>query len=390
MKIAKVKSFLFYPGVQKNLLLCRIETTDGVYGWGEGYVVRGKEKVTKELLDAVAPALIGRSVFDIRHMRSVLFTEFTIKRSSVDFFSMISAIEIAMWDIVGKYCGQPVYNLLGGRHRERIRVYANGWWKGATSIEETVRRAAKLQEEGFNAVKWDPFNSPWREQITREQEDYAVRNVATMRKTLGDKMDLLVECHRRLSPYHAIHFAKRIEEYDPFLLEEPCCSDNIDLVAEVKRNVPMRVMSGETCYTLEEFKTMLNAGAVDVINPDTCCCSGISGMLEIAHMAQPYSVMLSPHNYNSSVIGLAATVHLSVATPNFTIAELFVNIKPGCDSIAVEPMTVDKGFVELPTKPGLGVDIDMKKLAKQPYEKIVVSQLSQYFIEYPRKEDFAV
>lgn len=390
MKIAKIETYIFYPGTAKNILLCRIETPDGVYGWGEAYVVRGKELVTKLLLDGLAPALLGRSVFDIRHMRSMLFNDFAIKRSSVDVFSVISAIEIALWDIVGKYANQPVYNLLGGRHRERVRVYANGWWKGANTIEETVKRVLQLKQEGFNAVKWDPFIGPWREQLTRQEEDYAVHNVLAVREAAGPEMDLLIEVHRRLSPYNAIRFAERIEQADPFILEEPCLSNNIDLCAEVRRKVNMRVMTGETCYTKEDIKYILEAGAADCINPDTCCTGGITGMMELAAMAEPYSVLLSPHNYNSSVVGLAATVHISAMVPNFNIAELFVNIKPGCDSIALAPLKLDHGFIELPTAPGLGVDIDMEKLKSMPYEPISVSKLlPQYTFEYPRKEDFA-
>lgn len=388
MKIDKIDVFMFYPKTAKNILLCRMEA-GGIYGWGEAYVVRGKELSTKYLLDSVIPVMLGRDVYDVRHMRSMLFNDFAIKRNSVDLFSVISALEIASWDIIGKAAGQPVYNLLGGRHRERVRVYANGWWKGANTIDETVKRVMKLKEEGWNAVKWDPFKGPWREQLTRAEENYAVENIKAVREAAGPDMDLLIEVHRRLSPYNAIHFARRIEEFDPFVLEEPCLSDNMDAVAEVKKNVSMPVMTGETCYTKMEIKTILEKNAADYINPDTCCTGGITGMMELASMAEPYSVVLSPHNYNSSVIGLAATVHLSAMVPNFNIAECFVNIKPGCDEVAVKPITVDHGFIDLPTEPGLGVDIDIEKLKQLPFEEIHLSStLPQYSFEYPRKEDF--
>lgn len=388
MKIKKIEGYMFYPGAAKNILLCRMETENGAYGWGEAYVVRGKEHVTKYLLEAMAPVLLGRSVYDVRHMRSMLFNDYAIKRNSVDLFSVISAFEIASWDIIGKLTGQPIYNLLGGRHRERVRVYANGWWKGANTIDETVKRVMKLKEEGWNAVKWDPFRGPWREQLTRAEENYAVENVRAVREAAGPDMDLLIEVHRRLSPYNAIHFADRIAEFDPFVLEEPCLSDNIDAVAEVRRNVSIPVMTGETMYTKMEMKSVLEARAADYINPDTCCTGGITGMMELAAMAEPYSVQLSPHNYNSTVIGLAATVHISAMVPNFNIAECFVNIKPGCDSVAQEPLVVDNGFIELPTKPGLGVDIDLEKMKQMPWEKITLPTFPQYTFEYPRKEDY--
>jgi galactonate dehydratase len=127
MKIARVETFLFNPGSTRNLLFCRIETDDGTHGWGEAYVTAEKEKSVDELLRAMARQMIGRSVFSIRHAGQVLFDDWVIRRSSMPFFSAWSAIEIAMWDIVGKIAGQPVCNLLGGPSRQRIRVYANGW-----------------------------------------------------------------------------------------------------------------------------------------------------------------------------------------------------------------------------------------------------------------------
>lgn len=388
MKIAKIQTYLFYPGAAKNLLFCRIETTDGVYGWGEAYVGKSKEKSVEIYINAMAPSLIGRKVFDIKHIKTILFDDFAIRRSSVDFWAAVSAIEISLLDIIGKYCNQPVYNLLGGRHRGQIRLYANGWWMGAKNITEIVSRAVKLKELGYNAIKWDPFFTPWRYYITQETEDLAVENIKSVREAIGPDMDLLIEIHRRLSPYHAIRFAKRIEEFNPFVIEEPCLSDNIDLVAQVKKSISSRVVTGETCYTKSEFKDILEKNAADIINPDSCCCGGITGMLELAAMAEPYNVILSPHNFNSTIVGLAATLHISAIIPNFNIAEIFVNIKPGCDIIDVKPIKIDHGFAELPTGPGLGIDINIDKLKEHPYHDFSAAELPQYCVEYPKKEDF--
>lgn len=388
MKISRIQTYLFYPGAAKNLLFCRIETTDGVYGWGEAYVGKSKEKVVDAFINAIAPSLIGREVFNIRHMKTVLFDDWVQRRGSVDFYSAMSAIEIALWDIVGKYTNQPVYNLLGGRHRQRIRLYANGWWKGANTIEETVKRAAYLKELGYNAIKWDPFTGPWRYYITQETEDAAVENVRAVREALGPDIDLMVEMHRRLSPYQAIHFAKRIEEFDPFVIEEPCLSDNIDLVVQAKKSIKSRLVTGETCYTKSEFKNIFEKGAADIINPEICICGGITGLLDLAVMAEPYNITLSPHNYNSTIIGLSATLHVSAVIPNFNIAEIFVNLKPGCDAIDIKPIKIDQGFAELPTEPGLGIDIDIEALKKRPYHEFEPIELLQYYMEYPCKSDF--
>ena len=389
MKIAKIETFLFYPGAAKNLLLCKITSTDGVYGWGEAYVQPRKEMIPKMLIDLVAPSLIGRSVFEIRHIRDGILKDFNIKRTSIEIMSAISAIEIAMWDIAGKYANQPVVNLLGGPYRSAVRCYANGWWKGNPSNEELAGRVVKLKEEGWSAVKWDPFRGPWREYVSDKFIDAAVENVRVVRETVGPEMELMIEGHRRLSPANAIRFYEKIREYKPALYEEPCWSDNLDLVVQAKRGIDVPVVTGETMHSKGEFKAVLESHAAEIINPDTCATGGISGMMEIAHMADPYAVILSPHNYNSTVVGLAATVHLSAAIPNFNIAEVFVNVKPGCDSIAKENIVIKDGFAEIPTVPGLGIDIDMEALEKQAFREVSAAyNIVTVSEEYPSKKDY--
>lgn len=387
IEISSVKPYLFFPGSAKNLLLCRVETKDGIYGWGESYVSSGKEKVVEAYINAMAPYMIGRSPFNVRHTGHALFDDFMTRRSTMDFYSAWSAIEIAMWDIIGKYTNQPVYNLIGGCSRKSIRVYANGWWAGAKTTDELVERAVKVKEMGFAAIKWDPFNCPWRTYISKAQENEAYENVKAVYEAVGPEVDLLIEVHRRLSPYHAISFAKRIEEFSPFWYEEPTLSDNIDLVVEAKKQINIPVVTGETLYTKSEFKDVFEKRAADIINPDTCICNGILGMMEIATMAEPYNISFSPHNFNSTTAGLAATLHISAAASNFLIAELFVNIKPDCDEIMKKPFDVVDGFIELPTEPGLGFDIDMEKLLKKPpielRKEFPYKGVAQYYDEFP-------
>ncbi len=390
MKITRVKPYLFYPGVGKNLLFCRVETDEGIYGWGESYVVQGKELAVAEYIKAMAPYMIGRSPFNIKHTGNAMYNDFAIRRNTADFLSAWSGIEIALWDIVGKAAGQPVYNLLGGASRSKIRVYANGWYDvnfgGDDSPDGMAERALKVKSMGFTAMKWDPFGRiPWRYRVTQEQEDRAVECVKKIREAVGPETDLLIEVHRRLSPWYAAHFAKRIEEYRPFWFEEPCPSDNIDLVAEAKRHISIPVVTGENLCTKEDFREAFEKRAADIINPDVCICRGILGTLEIASMAEPYCLMLSPHNYNSTIIGMAATVHVAAVASNFLIAEHFLNIKPACDKIVINPLKFKDGFLELPSAPGLGVDIDLKELEKHPYQEFKkefpVKGVAQYYEE---------
>ncbi|HVB66876.1 MAG TPA: mandelate racemase/muconate lactonizing enzyme family protein, partial [Acetobacteraceae bacterium] len=168
MKIARIETFLFDPGTAKNLLFCRVETEGGLHGWGEAYVTPGKEKPVADILAAMAGVVIGRSAFSIRHTAQVIFEDFAMRRASLELGSAWSAIEIALWDIVAKQAGMPLYNLLGGASRAAVKVYANGWSRGAESIEANVQRALAVKEAGYGALKWDPFPGPWRSFIHRE------------------------------------------------------------------------------------------------------------------------------------------------------------------------------------------------------------------------------
>ena len=159
MKIARIETFILGTGSSKDLLFCRVETEDGVHGWGEAYVTAGKEKVVAECIQAMAPHVIGRSAFNIRHTGQVMYEDFAIKRGSPELLAAWSAVEIASWDILGKRTGLPVYNLIGGASRERVRVYANGWSRG-TTIEEGVERGLKVKADGFHCSEIRPVPRP--------------------------------------------------------------------------------------------------------------------------------------------------------------------------------------------------------------------------------------
>ena len=388
MKIARIETFLFDPGTAKNLLFCRVETANGIHGWGEAYVTPGKEPVTEHLLRDLAKYMIGRDARQIRHTAQVVFDDFAMRRTSLDLMSAWSAIEIALWDIVAKNANQPLYDILGGASRERVKVYANGWSSGTETIEQNVERALKVKAAGYTALKWDPFPGPWRSFIHREDEDHVVSYVRQMREALGPDFTLLVEVHRRLAPMHAIRIGQRIAEYDIGWYEEPCLCDNIELTAEVRRALPIPIVTGEAIYSKEGFAQALAARAADIINPDICNCGGITAMLDIAAMAQPHAVAIAPHNYNSTLVGLAATVQLSALIPNFYIAECFINLKPACDAIAITPLTISDSFVDLPTTPGIGIDLDVTRLRASPCRDMGTRMgkgLRSHTEEFPRK-----
>src|SRR5438309_2406380 len=378
MKIAHIETFILGTGSSKDLLFCRVETEDGLYGWGEAYVTHGKEKVVADCIGAMAPHLIGRSAFNIRHTGQIMFEDFAIRRISLELMAAWSAIEIASWDIIGKRAGLPVYNLIGGASRERVRVYANGWSRG-TTIEEGVERGLKVKAMGFTAAKFDPFPGPWRSFVDRRDEDFAIDYVRAMRQALGPDFDPYIEAHRRFAPQHAIRIGQRLVEFNIDWYEDPCLADNLALLAEVRRAVPIPIVTGEALYTKEQFFACLSERAADILNPDICAIGGISALLDISVMAQPQAVVMSPHNYNSPLIGMAATVHVSAVIPNFRITEYFVNFEGICGEIAIQGLNVNDGWIDLPTAPGLGIDVDVEKLRAHPHGEATAKGFRQYW-----------
>jgi len=367
VKISAVEVHLVDPGASKNWLLVKLTTDEGVSGWGEAYAMAGREPALAAHVNAMAPQVIGRDPFNIKHFIQVMYDDYAIRRGSVDFYCAVSALEIAMWDIVGKSLNVPVYKLLGGACREKVRVYANGWWFGASSPKEYATRAAQMVEKGFNALKFDPFTGPWRTFIDRDDELQAVKAVREIRSAVGDKVDLLIEIHRRLAPMHAIRVGRMLEEFRPYWYEEPCPAENMDAVAEVRRAINIPVVTGETLYTKAEFRQVFEKQAADIINPDTCICCGILGMKEIAAMAEPYLVSVTPHNYNSTVIGLAATLNVCACITNCDVTEYFWQFDQRGKEVAANPFEVVDGYIKLPQTPGLGIEIDETALARYPF-----------------------
>lgn len=382
MRVSDVKTFLVDPGSGKNLLFVKVETDEGIHGWGEAYTQADRDRAIETHVLQMKRYLVGRSPFNIKHFTHVMYHDYAGKRGAMEFYCALSGIEQALWDIAGKATGQPVYNLLGGACRGRIRVYANGWGGGGTP-DQIARHAQEVVARGFSALKFDPFPNPWRELIARQDEDLAVERVRAVREAVGPDVEILVEVHRRLAPMHAIRVAKRMEPYRPFWYEEPVSSRNMDALVAATREISIPVVTGEELYTKHEFREVLEKRAADILNPDICNTGGILELKEIAAMAEPYEVVISPHCYNSTTVGLAATVHLCACIPNFLITEYFVNFEAFGKEIADTPPLAEGGYVPLPTKPGLGLDLDERALAAHPYRESPLRTIRQFTDEGP-------
>lgn len=386
MQVVSVKTFLVHPGSAKNWLFVKVGTDTGVCGWGEAYTQHDRDRSVQVHVDELGRYLIGRSPYDIRHFTYVAYTDFASRRGAMDLYAAISAIEQALWDIVGKTLNQPVYNLLGGACRTRIKVYANGWgsWYDPGKAPERLgERAAAVVAKGFTALKFDPFPGPWRSIIDTKDEQTAVDRVGAVREAVGPDVDILVEVHRRLSPANAIRVARRMEPFNPFWYEEPVSSRDLSGLAEARRDIAIPVVTGEELYTKTEFRDVFEKRAADIINPDVCNCGGILELREIAAMAEPCHVAVSPHNYNSTTVGLAATMQAAAGMPNFLITEYFVNFEPAGNEIAVAPFVVEDGYITLPTAPGLGIELDEDALARFPFRPFPARKLRHPHDEGP-------
>jgi galactonate dehydratase len=383
MQVTDVRTFLVHPDTGKNWLFVRVDTDAGITGWGECYTQADRDQAIVVHVEQMKRYLVGRNPFAIKHFTTVMYLDWAGKRGAMDFYCAVSGIEQALWDIAGKAVGQPVYNLLGGPCRAKIRVYANGWGGGARTPDELGEAARRVVARGFTALKFDPFPGPWREWIDREAERLAVARVRAVRQAIGPDVDLLVEVHRRLAPLNAIRMARLLEEFDPFWFEEPVSSRQLDELALVRRRVNLPVVTGEELYTKLDFRPVFERQAADIINPDICNCGGLLELKEIAAMAEAYAVRVAPHNYNSTTMGLAATVQLCACIPNFLITEYFVNFEETGRAVAPNALKAEDGYITLPTEPGLGVVLDEAALLARPYRSFPPRAIRQPADEGP-------
>jgi len=390
MKVTDVKTFLTYSrghraGMTggKNWLFVKVETDEGIHGWGEAYTQLDRDRSIERHVHDIKRYLIGRDPFNIKHFTSMVYNDFAGRRGSMDIYCAVSGIEQALWDVVGKKLNTPVYNLLGGACRDRVRVYANGWYGGAGSPERHAEMAVAMVQRGFSALKFDPFPGPWRLFVDKEVERAAVAKVRAVREAVGPDVDILVEVHRRLAPMHAIRVSHMMEEFKPFWYEEPVPSENVPALAEVRAQTRIPVVTGEALYTKAAFREVFERRAADIINPDVCNCGGILELKEIAAMAEPYYVAVSPHNYNSMAMGLAATIQVAACIPNFLITEYFVNFEEAASEVSLNSFKVEDGYIRIPTGPGLGLELNEEALLKRPYQEQPKRALREYHEEGP-------
>ena len=336
-----------------NLVFVEVTTDAGITGVGEASL-EGKTSAVVGAIDDIKEYLVGQDATRIEHHWQTIYRH-SFWRGGVVIGSAISGIEQALWDILGKALDVPVYELLGGRVRDRVRLYANGP-RGDTP-EEIAESCVRLVEAGWGALKLAPFTAV--PGLAGQVELKAARRqMELIRDAVGFDVDVLIDCHGRLSPGSAIQMAHELDDLDIFFFEEPVLPEDTAAMARVAEAITIPVATGERLFTKWGFRDVLALGAADVLQPDLAHCGGIWEARKIAAAAEVSYVGVAPHNPYSWLLTMAS-IQLDLAIPNFVVQEFLVDHPPEVEALFAERFTwLPGGWVEPPTRPGLGVELD--------------------------------
>jgi galactonate dehydratase len=376
MKIVKVSSVVV-NAVMRNWVFVKVETDESITGWGEASL----EWKTRGVVGCIAdlePMILGQDPRRIEHLYQVM-NRHAFFRAGVVGMSALSGIEQACWDIFGKSLGVPVYQLLGGAVRDSIRMYDHLGGGEMNAVynqdqpEQMAERARESVADGYSAVKAlvVPISEPLDSMAALRHADHCM---AAIRNAVGDDIEIMVDLHGRTTPAMAIQFGEVLRPYRPWFLEEPCPPENVEGMAEVARALPgIAIATGERLVTRFQFRPLLERGACAVIQPDLCHCGGLWEARKIAAMAEAYYVSVAPHN-PLGPIATAAAIHFDIATPNFLIQEAMRSDVPWRNDVVTTPVEVVDGRVSLPTRPGIGIEVNEVEAARHPFEPEILVQ----------------
>lgn len=361
MKITDLKIFLVGAS-GRNYCFVKIDTDQGIHGIGEAYSCGPDEAVAAVVKDFKG-WLVGQDPRNIEHLYSMM-VNFTRFPGGLVVNAAISGIEHALWDIAGKAAGLPVYMLLGGKVREKIRLYQSAGGRDPQQCAEAAKRI--VEKYGYTAIKMRPQpdgdNSKPYNEITRG----AAARVKAVRDALGPDVDIGCDIHARFFEVtRAARLAKAIEPYNPMWLEEPIRPENEKAMVKLSERVSIPLASGECNYMRHEFRRLLDLQALDIIQPDICLCGGIMEMKKIAAMAEAHYVTVAPHN-PMGPLATAVNVHFAASTPNFFILEYHADDESPRKDLLKEPLPMKDGYIPVPTKPGWGVELNEEAFAKYP------------------------
>jgi galactonate dehydratase len=346
-------------GAPRNWVFVKVLTDAGLHGWGEA-TLEGKEQTVAACVEELGRSLIGKDPTAVEHHWQVLYRH-GFWRGGVVLNSALAALDQALWDLRGQAWGVPVYRLLGGPTRDRIRLYTHVGIYDPDRMEEDARRDVA---DGFTALKTGAWARdaalPEAEQVARFAE-----RVGRLRRLVGAGVDLMIDNHGRSRPAAALRLIDALAPFGLLWLEEPTPPDDLEALARLRAASPrMDLATGERLYSKWEYAPLLERRLVDVVQPDLCHAGGITECKKIAAMAEAYYVLVAPHSPQGPV-STAASAHLGMAIPNFHVLE-FVRSQPYRDRVLREAWAVEDGHLRVPDRPGLGVELDEDALAASP------------------------
>jgi len=353
MKITKLETLFVKP----RWVFLKMHTDVGIVGWGEP-IVEGWSQTTAAAVHEMGRYLIGQDPRRIEHHWQAIYRGGFYRGGPV-LTSALSGIEQAMWDITAKSLGVPVYQLLGGAVRDKIRVYGH---VGGDSCEAYIESGKASAARGFTAVKTGLFGAVRFVDSPRLVEEGAQR-MAALREGVGDSVDIGVDFHGRISPAMAVRLCKALEPYHPMFVEEPCLPENVDAMVTVARSTSIPVATGERLFTKWGFREVLEKGAAVILQPDLSHAGGIFEVRKIASMAEAYFASIAPH-CPLGPIALAACLQVDACTPNFLCQE---QVCLG-EGYLKQPFVLEDGYIPVPTAPGLGIEVDEEAVADQLYD----------------------
>ena len=363
MKVTDVQTFVV-DAFRTNWVFVKVLTDEGISGVGEA-TLEYKEKALLGAVEHIREYLVGKNPLDIEKHWHTIYRD-AYWRGGAVLMSALSAVECALWDILGKHLGVPVWQLLGGKVNDRVRIYVNGWFAGAKEPEEFAEKAKLAVSRGVTAMKWDPFGKSYLE-ISSADLDRAIRCVGAVRDAVGNGVDLLIEGHGRFNVPTAVKIAHELAPFRPMFFEEPVPPDDLDALRQVKDRSPVSIAAGERLYTRWNYRALFDKMAADYIQPDVSHAGGIMELRKIAAEAESRTIPFAPHNPSGPVAN-AATLQLAAVCPNFSVLEIMYSDVDYRKDITDERLVYRDGYMQISDRPGLGIEINEAACAEHPYQ----------------------
>jgi len=349
----------------RELTFVELITDEGLVGLGEARMVNKTDTLVACIGELARRYAVGSDPFDVELLAWRVQWEDYGRAGEVT-MTALAALDMACWDLMGQALDQPVWRLLGGRFRDKVPAYANGWYRGPRDATTYAALAGAVTERGYRALKIDPFGSASSD-LSSAEEARSVEIITAVREAVGSDVSIMVEMHGRFSAATAIRVAQRMEALRPEWIEEPVPPYNPSTLRRVRHATSIPIATGERVHAIADFRELIESGLVDVIQADLSHFGGFTGLRNLAGWAAVYDLQLAPHNVCGPV-GTAANIHFAVATANFKVLEHFNDFAdPWLSELVDEaPKVTADGFFDIPTRPGLGLQLDSDACANHP------------------------